>query len=94
MLAFLAVVVIMAEVPGSSVETLAGPEEIITVVTSLKEQVQRQQEAQVSLTQQLAVLQQQQTTSISGSRRCDNSGSSPPTQPTGRLCYRITVEPL
>ena len=88
-LAFLVAIVIMAEVPGSSVEKSAGLEELITVVTSLKEQVQRQQEAQVSLTQQLAVLQQQQTTSVPGSRGCGDNGSFPPTQPTGRLRYRI-----
>ena len=88
-LAFLVAVVIMAEVPGSSAEKSAGLEELITVVTSLKEQVQRQQEAQVSLTQQLAVLQQQQTTSVPGSRGCGDNGSFPPTQPTGRLRSRI-----
>ena len=75
--------VTMAEVPGSSAEKSAGLDELLTAVTSLKELVQRQQEAQVSLTQQVAVLQQQQSTSVPASRGCEDNGASPSTQPTG-----------
>jgi hypothetical protein len=77
----------MAELPvaNSSVSVEKSVlEDLVSAVSGLKEQVARQQEVQVSLTQQLAVLQQQRTSSSTDA----NPALS---QPSGRLSYLWSV---
>jgi hypothetical protein len=77
----------MAELPvaNSSVSVEKSVlEDLVSAVSGLKEQVARQQEVQVSLTQQLAVLQQQRTSS-------STDANPAPSRPSGRLSYLWSV---